>query len=167
MLTDLSANLFYYFNHPGGPWGSNSNFVKSKNVANKSCQVCFRDDKNAFGITPWPLGAGGAIGGPWGCQNQISSNQKVSLTKVVRYVSRVTKIHSGSPSDPWGHPGGGAWGCQNQISSSQKVSVTKVVRYVSGVTKNHSGSPSDPWGSRRTWGGPWGVKKFHQIKKFR
>ena len=24
-----------------------------------------------------------------------------------------------------------------------------------------------PEGPRRTWGGPWGVKKFHQIKKFR
>ena len=97
-------------------------YSKSKNVGNKSCQVCFRDDKNAFGITPWPLGAGGAIGGPWGCQNQISSNQKVSLTKVVRYVSRVTKIHLGSPSDPWGPGGtrGGAGGVKIKFHQVKK-----------------------------------------------
>ena len=58
-------------------------------------QKCNRDHP----LTP---GGRGGNRGPWGCQNQISSNQKVSLTKVVRYVSRVTKIHLGSPSDPWG-----------------------------------------------------------------
>ena len=116
---------------------------------------------------PLTPGGRGDNRGPWGCQNQISSNQKVSLTKVVRYVSRETKIHSGSPSDSWGHSGGGGVprGCQNQISSSQKVSLTKVVRYVSGVTKNHPGSPSDPWGSRRTWGGPWGGQKISSNQK--
>ena len=157
---------------PGGRGGnrgslgvSKSNFIKSKSFANKSCQVCFKGDKNSFRVTFWPLGA---LGGAWGCQNQISSSQKVSVTKVVRYVSGVTKIHSVTfwPLGAQGHSGGGVpGGCQNQISSSQKVSLTKVVRYVSGVTKNHSGSPSDPWGSRRTWGGPWGGQKISSNQK--
>ena len=91
---------------PGGRGGnrgslgvSKSNFIKSKSFANKSCQVCFKGDKNSFRVTFWPLGA---PGGAWGCQNQISSSQKVSLTKVVRYVSGVKKNQSGSPSDSWG-----------------------------------------------------------------
>ena len=127
---------------PGGRGGnrgslgvSKSNFIKSKSFANKSCQVCFKGDKNSFRVTFWPLGALEG-GGAWGCQNQISSSQKVSLTKVVRYVSGVTKNHSGSPSDPWGsrRTWGGPWGGQ-KISSNQKISLSKVVRYVSGVTK--------------------------------
>ena len=130
---------------PGGRGGnrgslgvSKSNFIKSKSFTNKSCQVCFKGDKNSFGVPFWPLGAQGHSGGggPGGCQNQISSSQKVSLTKVVRYVSGVTKNHSGSPSDPWGsrRTWGGPWGGQ-KISSNQKISLSKVVGYVSGVTK--------------------------------
>ena len=48
---------------------------------------------------PWGPGAG-HLGVSLGGQNQISSSQKVLLTKVVGYVSGVTKIHTGSPSDP-------------------------------------------------------------------
>ena len=29
---------------------------KSQNVINKSCYICLRGDKNAFGVSLWPLG---------------------------------------------------------------------------------------------------------------
>ena len=55
---------------PGGRGGnrgslgvSKSNFIKSKSFTNKSCQVCFKGDKNSFGVTFWPLGARGHSGG--------------------------------------------------------------------------------------------------------
>merc|ERR1739844_884506 len=55
---------------------------------------------------------GGALGVAPRVQTQTSSNQKMLLTKVVRYVSGLTKMHSGSPLDPWGPRGqsGGSLG---------------------------------------------------------
>ena len=91
--------------HSGWPLGSNCNFSKSKYFANKSCQVCFRGDKNAFGVTPDPLGSRGHLGFAPGGQIETATNQKISLTKVVRYASGVTKWHLGSPLTHWG-PGG-------------------------------------------------------------
>ena len=64
----------------GGPRESNWNFSKSKYFANKSCQVCFRGDKNAFGVTPDPLGSRGHLGYAPGGQIETATNQKISLT---------------------------------------------------------------------------------------
>ena len=85
---------------PLDPWGprgqsgslgvSKSNFIKSKSFTNKGCQVCFRGDKKSFGVTFWPLRVQAHLGRPLGGQ-KISSNQKFSLTNVVRHVSGVTK----------------------------------------------------------------------------
>merc|ERR1712015_16036 len=50
-------------------------------------------------LTPWgPRELGVAPRG----QSETSSNQNISLTKDVRYVSRVTKINFGSLPDPLG-----------------------------------------------------------------
>ena len=54
-----------------------------------------------FGSLPDPLGSQGHSGGPGG-QTDSESNQNISLTKDVRYVSGVTKINFGSLSDPLG-----------------------------------------------------------------
>ena len=82
---------FWPLGAPGGGLGvSKSNFIKSKSFGNKSCQVCFRGDKKSFGVTFWPLRVQAHLGRPLGGQ-KISSNQKISLTKVVGYVSGVTK----------------------------------------------------------------------------
>ena len=61
--------------------------------------------KNAFGVTPDPLGSRGHLGFAPGGQTETATNQKISLTKVVRYASGVTKWHLGSPLTHWG-PGG-------------------------------------------------------------
>ena len=45
---------------------------------------------------------------------QWPQNHKMSITKVVRYVSGVTTIYLGSPLDPWG-PGGTRGGPQGSI----------------------------------------------------
>ena len=93
----------------------------------------------------------------------------MSLTKVIRYVSWVTAIFSGSPLDPWGLRGtqGVPWS-QTATSANQNISLTNVVRYVLGVTKNAFGVTPDPWGPVGTWGLPPEVKlKLQRIKKFR
>ena len=73
--------------------------------ANKSYQVCFRGDKNAFGVSPDPLGSRGNLGFAPRGQTETATNQKILLTKVVRYASGVTKWHLGSPLIHWGPPG--------------------------------------------------------------
>ena len=45
-------------------------------------------DKNAFGVTPDPLGSWGHLGFAPGGQTETATNQKISLTKVVRYALR-------------------------------------------------------------------------------
>ena len=71
----------------------------------------------------------------------------MSLTKVIRGVSGVTIIFSGSPLDPWGLRGTwGAPGSQTKTSANQNISLTKVVRYVLVVTKMHLESPLTPGG---------------------
>ena len=61
----------------------------------------------------------------------------MSQIKVVTYASVVTKMHPGSPPDPWG-PGvtRGAPGGQPQTSLNQKILVSKVVGYASVVKNN-------------------------------
>ena len=92
----------------------------------------------------------------------------MTLTKVIRYVSWVTTIFSGSPLDPWGLRGtqGVPWS-QTETSANQNILLTKVVRYVLGVTKNAFGVTPDPLESRGHSGWPPGVKlKLNQIKIF-
>ena len=50
-------------------------------------------------LTPW--GLGGTQVGPGG-QTESESNQNISLTKAVRYMSGVTKINFGSLPEPLG-----------------------------------------------------------------
>ena len=78
----------------------------------------------------------------------------MSLTKVIRYVSGVTTIFSGSPLDPWDLRGTRrAPESQTETSANQNISLTKHVRYVSRVTKMNLGSIPDPWGPQelRVW----------------
>ena len=86
-------------------------------------------------------------------QSETSSNQNISLTKVVRYVSGVTKCIWGHTLPP-GVPGALrlAPGGQTETESNQNISLTKDVRYVSGVTKIIFGARPDPLGSSRASG---------------
>ena len=100
------------------------------------------------------LGVPGALGVAPRGQSETSSNQNISLTKDVRYVSGMTKINFGSLPDPLGSQGHSGWlrGVQTVTESNQNISLTKDVRYVSGVTKINFGSLPDPLGSSRASG---------------
>ena len=54
-----------------------------------------------------------ALGFAPGGQIETATNQKISLTKVVRYVLGVTKMHLESPLTPWGP--GGTWGLPPEV----------------------------------------------------
>ena len=58
---------------------------------------------------PLTLGVPGALGVAPRGQSETSSNQNISLTKDVRYVSGVTKINFGSLPDPLGSQGHSGW----------------------------------------------------------
>ena len=79
--------------------------AKSTNVTNRCCHICFSDDKNVFGIIPWPPGGSrGAQKGPGG-HTKSQSNEKMLLINFVAYASVMTKMHLGWPPSPLGgHP---------------------------------------------------------------
>ena len=117
---------------------------------------------------PLTPGVPGALGVAPRGQSETSSNQNISLTKDVRYVSGVTKINFWSLPPRGPRELGVAPRGQFETSSNQNISLTKDVRYVSGVTKINFGSLPDPLGSRGHSGWPPGVKlKLGQIKIFR
>ena len=133
----------------GSPQESNCNFSKSKCFANKSCQVCFRDDKNAFGVIPDPLGSRGHLGFAPGVQTETATNQKILLTKVVRYASGMKKWHLESPLTHWGPRGtkGGLRGSNWNLIKS-KYFAKKSCQVCFSGDKNAFRVTPDPRGSR-------------------
>ena len=76
---------------PWGPWGtrggpreSNWNLSKSKNFANKSCQVCFRGDKKCIWSHPWPPGIPGALG--------VASGSNWNLIKSKYFANKICYV---------------------------------------------------------------------------
>ena len=65
------------------------------------------------------LGVPGALGVAPRGQSETSSNQNISLTKDVRYVSGVTKINFGSLPDPLGSRGHPGWPLGVKLKLSQ------------------------------------------------
>ena len=111
----LSGNVFHYWDSAPDPLGTRGTrgcsrvsfqkLVMWKNVVKQSCSTYFSDDKNAFGVIPRPPWGSRVPPKPLGGHFKILLDKEMLLIKVAPHTAVMTKMHSGSSSDPPGGPG--------------------------------------------------------------